>query len=305
MKLFAISALLLAAGLVSGPAQAKLKVFACEPEWGSLLTELAGDKVDVDVGTTALQDVHVIEAKPSLIAKVRAADLVVCTGAQLEIGWLPQLIRQSGNAKVASGAGSFMAAAQVKTLEKPTALDRANGDVHPDGNPHIQMDPRRVLIVARQLDARLAQLDPANASVYQQRLANFEQRWLAAMVKWKAEAAPLKGRKVVVHHISWVYLWDWLGLQEIGALEPRPGVPPTAAHLSELVATTKNSNTLAIVRAAYQDPKPADWLGERTGVPAVTLPFTVGGDAQSKDLFGLFDSTIAKLLAAARTGAAK
>jgi zinc/manganese transport system substrate-binding protein len=300
MKLFAISALLLAAGLVSGPAQAKLKVFACEPEWGSLLTELAGDKVDVDVGTTALQDVHVIEAKPSLIAKVRAADLVVCTGAQLEIGWLPQLIRQSGNSKVASGAGSFMAAAQVKTLEKPTALDRANGDVHPDGNPHIQMDPRRVLIVARQLDARLAQLDPANAATYQQRGADFEKRWLAAMVKWKAEAAPLKGRKVVVHHISWVYLWDWLGLQEIGALEPRPGVPPTAAHLSELVATTKNANTLAIVRAAYQDPKPADWLSERTGVPAVTLPFTVGGDAQSKDLFGLFDSTIAKLLGAAK-----
>jgi zinc/manganese transport system substrate-binding protein len=304
MKLLAISALLLGA-IVSNPAQAKLKVFACEPEWGSLLTELAGDKVDVDVGTTALQDVHVIEAKPSLIAKVRAADLVVCTGAQLEIGWLPQLIRQSGNSKVASGAGSFMAAAQVKTLEKPTALDRANGDVHPDGNPHIQMDPRRVLIVARQLDARLAQLDPANATTYQQRGADFEKRWLAAMVKWKAEAAPLKGRKVVVHHISWVYLWDWLGLQEIGALEPRPGVPPTAAHLSELVATTKNSNTLAIVRAAYQDSKPADWLGERTGVPAVTLPFTVGGDAQSKDLFGLFDSTIAKLLAAARTGAVK
>lgn len=300
MKYIAISALLLAAGLVSTPAQAKLKVFACEPEWGSLLTELAGDKVDVDVGTTALQDVHVIEAKPSLIAKVRAADLVVCTGAQLEIGWLPQLIRQSGNSKVASGAGSFMAAAQVKTLEKPTALDRANGDVHPDGNPHIQMDPRRVLIVARQLDARLAQLDPANAAVYKQRGADFEKRWLAAMVKWKAEAAPLKGRKVVVHHISWVYLWDWLGLDEIGALEPRPGVPPTAAHLSELIATTKDSNTLAIVRAAYQDPKPADWLSQRTGVPAVTLPFTVGGDAQSKDLFGLFDSTIAKLLGAAK-----
>jgi zinc/manganese transport system substrate-binding protein len=294
MKLLAISALLLGA-LVSNPAKAKLKVFACEPEWGSLIGELAGDKVDVDVATTALQDVHVIEAKPSLIAKVRAADLVVCTGAQLEIGWLPQLIRQSGNSKVASGAGSFMAAAQVKTLEKPTALDRANGDVHPDGNPHIQMDPRRVLIVARQLDARLAQLDPANASVYRQRLADFEKRWLAAMVKWKAQAAPLKGRKVVVHHISWVYLWNWLGLDEIGALEPRPGVPPTAAHLSELIATTKDSNTLAIVRSAYQDPKPADWLGERTGVPAVTLPFTVGGDAEAKDLYGYYDDTLARL----------
>jgi zinc/manganese transport system substrate-binding protein len=299
MKMLVIPALLLAA-LVSTPAQAKLKVFACEPEWGALVTELAGDKVDLDVATTALQDVHVIEAKPSLIAKARSADLLVCTGAGLEIGWLPQLLRQSGNTRVASGAGSFMAASQVKTLEKPTALDRANGDVHPEGNPHIQMDPRRVLIVARRLDDRLAQLDPANAATYKQRGADFEKRWLAAMVKWKAEAAPLAGRKVVVHHISWIYLIDWLGMQQIGALEPKPGVPPTAAHMSQLVAITKSSNTLAIIRAAYQDKKPADWLSDRTGVPAVTLPFSVGGDAQSKDLFGLFDSTIAKLLAVAK-----
>ena len=304
MKAFAIPALLLAA-LVSAPAQAKLKVFACEPEWGALVTELAGDRVDLDVATTALQDVHVIEARPSLIAKVRGADLVVCTGAELEIGWLPQLVRQSGNDKVASGAGSFMAAAQVKTLERPTSVDRAHGDVHPQGNPHVQMDPRRVLIIARRLDDRLAELDPANAATYKQRGADFEQRWLAAMVKWKQQAAPLKGRNVVVHHLSWVYLWDWLGMQQIGALEPKPGVPPTAAHMSQLVATTKNSNTLAIVHAAYQDAKPSRWLSERTGVPAVALPFSVGGDAQSKDLFGLFDSTIAKLLAAAHAGGAQ
>jgi len=299
MKLLAIPALLLAA-MISTPAQAKLKVFACEPEWGSLVHELAGDKVDVDVATSALQDVHVIEAKPSLIAKVRGADLVVCTGAELEVGWLPQLIKQSGNSRVASGAGSFMAASQVKMLEKPTALDRANGDVHPDGNPHVQLDPRRVLVIAKALDARLVQLDPANAATYQQRFTDFNTRWLAAMVKWKAEAAPLRGRKVVVHHVSWVYLWDWLGIQQIGALEPKPSVPPTSAHLSSLIATTKSSNTLAIIRAAYQDPKPADWLADRTGVPAVTLPYTVGGDAQSKDLFGLFDSTLAKLLGAAK-----
>lgn len=291
--------LLLGAAVIA-PAQAKLRVFACEPEWGSLVHELAGDKVDVDVATSALQDVHVIEAKPSLIAKLRAADLLVCTGAELEVGWLPQLIRQSGNTKVASGAGSFMAAMQVKTLEKPTALDRANGDVHPDGNPHVQLDPRRVLVIAQRLDARLAQLDPANAAVYQQRLADFSGRWTAAMKRWQAEAAPLRGRKVVVHHISWVYLWDWLGIQQIGALEPKPGVPPTSAHLSSLIATTKASNTLAIISAAYQDSKPANWLSERTGVPAVTLPYTVGGDAQSKDLFGLFDSTLAKLLGAAK-----
>lgn len=297
--LLAISALLLGA-LFAHPAQAKLKVFACEPEWGSLLQELAGDKVDVDVATTALQDVHVIDAKPSLIAKMRDADLLVCTGADLEIGWLPQLLRQSGNTKLASGPASFMAAAQVKTLEKPTALDRANGDVHPDGNPHIQMDPRRVLIVARRLAARLAEVDPANADIYKQRGADFEKRWLAAMGRWKTEAAPLRGRKVVVHHISWVYLWDWLGIEQIGALEPKPGVPPTSGHLASLIDVTKASDTLAIVHAAYLSPKPSQWLSGRTGVPVVTLPYTVGGDAQSKDLFGFYDSTIAKLLEAAK-----
>ena len=118
--------------------------------------------------------------------------------------------------------------------------------------------------------------------------------------RWKAQAAPLKGRKVVVHHISWVYLWDWLGIQQIGALEPKPSVPPTSGHLSSLIATAKASNTLAIVNAAYQDAKPSGWLSQRTGVPAVTLPYTVGGDAQAKDLFGLFDATIDKLLGAAK-----
>jgi zinc/manganese transport system substrate-binding protein len=299
MKLLAIP-VLLAAALAAVPAQAKLRVFACEPEWGSLIRELGGDKVDVDVATTALQDVHVVEAKPSLIAKVRAADLVACTGAGLEVGWLPQLLRQSGNAKVAAGPGSFMAAMQVKRLEVPTALDRANGDVHPEGNPHVQMDPRRILVIAKALGARLAQVDPANAATYQARTEDFSRRWLAAMVRWKTRAAPLKGRKVVVHHISWPYLWDWLGMQQIGALEPKPGVPPTAGHLASLVGITKSSGTLAIVHAAYMDPKASEWLSSRTGVPVVALPFTVGGDAQAKDLFGLFDSTLDKLLAQAK-----
>ena len=294
-------ALLFAALLAVAPAaQAKLKVFACEPEWASLLTELAADKVQVDVATSALQDVHQIEAKPSLIAKLRGADLTVCTGAELEIGWLPQLVRQSGNQKVAGGDGVFEAARMVKTLQKPAVLDRAAGDVHPMGNPHVQMDPYRVLVIARTLDARLAKLDPANAAFYQQRLADFSSRWSTAIKRWEAKAAPLKGRNIVVHHDSWVYLTNWLGLKQIGALEPKPGVPPTSSHLAELVATAKSSHTLAIVRGAYQDPKASEWLSERTGVAAVALPFSVGGDAQSKDLFGLFDSTIDKLLAAGK-----
>ena len=293
-------ACLLLLGTFALPAWAKLNVFACEPEWGSLVQELAGDKVDVSVGTSALQDVHQIDAKPSLIAKVRRANLVVCTGADLEVGWLPQLIRQSGNQKIATGPGYFLAVSQVQTLDKPTQLDRAAGDLHPQGNPHIQMDPYRVLKVAKALSARLSALDSANSATYQQRFDDFSNRWKAATIRWEAKAAPLKGKKVVVHHISWVYLNKWLGLQQIGALEPKPGVPPTSGHLSSLISTTKSQGTYAIVSAAYQDQKPARWLQERTGVPVVVLPYTVGGDAQSRDLFGFFDSTIDKLLGAAK-----
>ena len=300
MNKYFIAIFLTAAGLMSAQAQAKLRVFACEPEWASMLQELAGDKVDVDIATNALQDVHQIEAKPSLIAKLRSADLTVCDGAELEIGWLPKLVQQSGNQKVASGPGSFMAASQIVTLEKPTALDRANGDVHPEGNPHVQMDPHRMLTIAKALSARLAQLDPANAAVYQQRFADFSTRWSAAIARWTAKAAPLKGRNVVVHHNSWIYLTNWLGMHEIGALEPKPGVPPTSGHLASLIDITKSSNTLVIIRAAYQDPKASQWLSDHTGVPAVSLPFTVGGDAQAKDLFGLYDSTIDKLLGAVK-----
>jgi zinc/manganese transport system substrate-binding protein len=284
----------------SVPAFAKLQVFACEPEWGALLQELAGDKVDVSVATTAFQDVHQIDAKPSLIARVRKADLLVCTGAGLEVGWLPQLIRQSGNNKVADGPGNFMAASQIDTLEKPAQLDRAAGDVHPEGNPHFQLDPYRVQKIAAGLAARLAQLDAANAATYQQRLADFNTRWQAAIKRWETKAAPLKGKKILVQHVSWVYLNTWLGLDQIGALEPKPGVPPTSAHLSSLISTAKDQHAYAIISAAYQDRKPANWLSERTGVPVVVLPYTVGGDAEAKDLFGLFDSTIDQLLGAAK-----
>jgi len=285
--------------LASTPAHA-LSVFACEPEWGALVQELAGNAVELSVATTALQDVHQIEARPSLIARMRRADLLVCSGADLEAGWLPQLVRQSGNGKVATGAGAFMATEQVTTLERPSQLDRAAGDVHPQGNPHIQLDPYRVLAVAKALSIRLAELDPANAGEYRRRIDLFSGQWQAATARWEAKASTLKGRKVVVHHTSWVYLLAWLGIEQVGALEPKPGVPPTSAHLSGLIETTKSQAAFAILRAAYQDPKPSDWLAARTGVPAITLPFTVGGDDQAKSLFGLFDSTIDKLVAAAK-----
>lgn len=297
MRKFALFLILLSAA-ASAPAEAKLRVFACETDWAALTRELAGDLVAVDTATTALQDVHVVEAKPSLIAKVRNADLLVCSGAQLEIGWLPQLLMQAGNPKVASGPGNFMAASQVTTLEKPASVDRAGGDVHPDGNPHIQLDPYRVLAVAKALDARLTELDPPNAAAYQKNLADFETRWNAAIARWEAKAVPLKGKAVVVHHASWIYLLSWLGMHEIGRLEPKPGVPPTSAHLAGLIDTTKSGGAIAILYAAYQDPKPSEWLSERTGVPALMLPFSVGGDDKAKDLFGLYDDTLDRLVGA-------
>ena len=305
MNKYVACILLTAFAAVSLPAHATLRVFACEPEWESMLHELAGDSIQVDVATNALQDPHVVEARPSLIAKVRQADLVVCTGGDLEIGWLPQLLRQAGNSKVTSGVGYFMADAQVQLLGKPTQLDRASGDIHADGNPHIQLDPYRMLAVAKALTARLARLDPGNTANYQARMADFQTRWLVAIARWESKAAPLKGRNVVVHHDSWVYLEDWLGLKQVGTLEPKPGVPPTSSHLASLIAVTKASDTLVIISAAYQDPKAGNWLSQRTGVPALTLPFTVGGDSQAKDLFTLYDDTIDLLLGTLKTGTAQ
>jgi zinc/manganese transport system substrate-binding protein len=293
-------ALVLAAFALAGSAAHALNVVACEPEWASLARELGGDKVTVTSATTALQDPHHIEARPSLIARMRGADLVACTGLELEIGWLPVLIQQSGNAKVAPGApGYFEAGRQVAPLDVPTRLDRAQGDVHAQGNPHIQLDPRNIARVAAALGARLAQLDPANAATYQQRLQSFQQRWSAAIPKWEQQAQPLKGIAAVAHHENMNYLFAWLGIREVGTLEPKPGVEPSASHLAELVGQLQRQPAQLVVRAAYEDPRASEWLSDHAHLKAVALPFTVGGNDQASDLFGLFDSTIALLLGAA------
>ncbi len=285
--------------LLALPAQAALRVFACEPEWGALAQELGGNLVDVSVATSALQDPHQIQAKPSLIARARNADLVVCTGAELEIGWLPVLLQQSGNARVQPGQpGNFAAADFVRKLDVPGQLDRSQGDVHAAGNPHIQTDPRNIAQVARALGARLAQVDSAHASQYAQRLADFSQRWQQAIGRWTTQAAPLKGAAVVSQHKAFVYLYDWLGLKEVAVLEPKPGVEPTASHLQEVLASLKNVQARMTLYAAYQDPKPSEWLSKNAGVAAVKIPFTVGGTDGAKDLFGLFDDTLARLLSA-------
>src|SRR6266496_115468 len=230
---------LLAAALSvwTAPALAILNVFATVPEWGALVEELGGDKVNVYVATNALQDPHHVEAKPSLIARARGADLVVATGGELEVGWLPLVTQQAGNPKIQPGKpGYFEAAPLVRLLDKPARLDRAEGDVHAAGDPHIQTDPRNVAKVAPSLAARLAEIDPANAAEYQSRYRSFDERMRAAIARWEREAAPLKGVSIVVQHKAFTYLDRWLGLNEVAALEPKPGIEPTTAHLSDVLA---------------------------------------------------------------------
>ena len=287
-------------GLTACPALA-LNIFACEPEWGALARELAGDKVSISTATTAMQNAHRIEARPSLIARVRSADLVVCTGADLEAGWLPLLLQQSGNARVQAGTDGYFEAAQaVDRLEVPKVLDRSLGDVHPGGNPHVHTSPRNIARIAEALGERLAKVDAAQAEQHRARTRDFLARWRDAMARWEKAAAPLKGVPVVVYHRDWTYLIDWAGMREVGGLEPKPGLPPTPAHLAELIDRMKRQPAKLVMYAAYNDPKPAEFLSERTGIPAVRLPFTVGGNDKARDLFSLFDDTLARLLQAAK-----
>ena len=289
----------LLAGAASLPASAALKVLATTPDWGALTTELGGDKVNVYVATTALQDVHRVEAKPSLVARARSADLVVATGAELEIGWLPVLIQESGNSRIQPGAaGYFEATSALRLLEVPSKLDRAMGDIHPLGNPHVQLDPHNIAAVAHALTAKLSALEPAQAAYYAARGKDFDTRWAEAIKRWEAKAAPLKGVNVVIMHRDQAYLCHWLGLNEVASIEPKPGVPPTASYLGQLVEKLSAAPPKFILLNAYNDAKPATWLSSRVKAPAVVLPFSVGGSPAAKDLFGLFDDTLDKLLAA-------
>lgn len=283
--------------LICGAAHAALNIFACEPEWTALAQQLAGGKASIYSATAALQDPHRIEARPSLIAKARRADLVVCTGAELEMAWLPVVLRESGNAKVQPGSnGYFEAASAVRMLEVPTRLDRGDGDVHTQGNPHIQTDARNFLPVAEALAQRMMQLDPANKADYQQRLAAFQQQWRNALARWEKQAAPLKGVAVVVQHKGFPYLTDWLGLKEVATLEPKPGLEPSAAYLSQVLETLRQRPAKMVLRAAYQNGRASEWIAGRAHIAAVELPYTVGGSEGAKDLYGLFDDTIARLL---------
>ena len=293
-------ALLLAVALsLNAPAaRATHSVFACEPEWAALAQELGGAQLSVFSATTAFQDHHRIEARPSLIARIRDADLLVCTGAEVEIGWLPILLTQSGNSRIQPGGPGYLETSQfVAKIEIPQVIDRALGHMHPSGNPHIHLDPRNIARIAEVLSARLAELDPANAEAYTRRLAAFREHWQSAVKRWEEKGAPLKNVPVVVYHKDYSYLIRWLGMREVATLEPRPGVPPTPIHVAQLLERVKRDPAKAILYSPYHNPRTVELVSERAGIPKLLLPFTVGGTEKAKDLFGLFDDCIDRLLA--------
>ena len=282
--------------MLAPQAFAKVSVFACEPEWKSLVESIGGSHVKVYSATTAFQDPHHIEARPSLIAKARQADLLVCTGAELEIGWLPLLLRQSGNAAIQENEpGYFLATDYVDRIEVPQELDRRDGDVHAGGNPHVHWDPYRVITIATAIMQRLQLLDVKNELYYQQQLIEFNRQWEKNIIRWESQARVLKDKKVIVNHKNWSYLINWLGMVELGDIEPKPGLPPTSAHLAQLLQQVRVDQPDYILLANYQNPKGAQWLGKKTQVPLLILPFTVGGSEQATDLASLYDEVISAL----------
>ena len=269
-----------------------LTIFTCEPEWGSLAEAIGKERVSVFVASRATEDVHFIQARPSLISRMRRADLVVCTGAGLEAGWLPVLLRRSSNVKIQNPPGLFYASNQVILLNPPLQLDRSQGDLHPGGNPHIHLDPDNIVTIGQRLMERMSALEPQNAEYFQANYMEFSVKLKEAVSGWQADMDKLKNVSVIVHHDQWVYLNRWLGLNQLATLEPLPGVPPTVKHMSAL----KSLPAKLVIRANFKSARGSAWLKQNSSVCEVVLPHTVGGNESSTDLIALYRSIMDLLL---------
>ena len=273
-------------------ANEKLYIFACEPEWKSLAEELGGDKVKAISATHAKQDPHHIRARPSLIAKIRRADLIFCSGAGLEVGWMPILLQKAKSQVQPGNIGYLMASKYTPVIDIPKTIDRSHGDVHPEGNPHIHLDPHNIILVAKELNRRLTIIDPKNKSYYQSKYNNFIDRWENSLLRWNKEIESIKGKRIIIHHKSFDYLINWAELNIIASLEVKPGIPPTAAHLRNIIKNTNKNKVDIIVISPYDPTEGALWLSEKIQIPFVTLPYTIGGNEESNNLIALFDSSI-------------
>jgi ABC-type Zn uptake system ZnuABC Zn-binding protein ZnuA len=285
---------------VASPAAAALKVVATTEDLAALTREVGGDKVSVDVMARGYQDPHFVEPKPSFIIKLHGADLLVAVGRELEIGWLPPLVQQSRNAKIQPGGRGYLdASGTVRILEIPTGqITRAMGDVHPQGNPHYWLDPGNGRRIARALQAKLTELAPADGAYFAQRFADFDRRLAAGERRWDAAMARYKGTKIVTYHRSWPNFAERFGLDVIGYVEPKPGIPPSPAHLLDLVQEMKRQQVKVIVVEPYFDLKTPNSVAQQTGARVLVLAPSVGGVKEASGYIEVFDYNVNLLVSA-------
>ena len=310
MKRFSTIATTLAATLVLGAAPARaaaLNVVTTTQDMASIAQEIGGDKIKVTPLAKGYQDPHFVEAKPSFVLILNKANLLIVVGRDLEIGWLPPLITQSRNAKIQPGAEGYLDPSNsAKILDQPTgAITRAEGDVHPLGNPHYWLDPENGRRIAKAIEAKLTAMDAPNAAYYAQREEDFEKRLTAAEQRWKAQMAPYKGVKVVSYHKSWTNFADAFGLNVIAYVEPKPGIPPTPQHTLDVINAMKAQHARIIMVEPYFDTKTPDSMGANTGGRVLIMPPSVGGLPQTGDYFKLFDYDISLLVEAIKATGAK
>jgi ABC-type Zn uptake system ZnuABC Zn-binding protein ZnuA len=284
-------------------ADSKLQIMTATTDLASLAQEVGGDRVSVESIARGYQDPHFVEAKPSFLLKLRKADLLIVVGLELEIGWLPPLITQSSNPKIQVGAPGYLDASRfAKILEIPTGqVTRAEGDVHPLGNPHYWLDPENGLRIAKGIAGKLSEMRPNDAAYFTQRYAEFEQRLKQADQQWLAQMKPYAGRKIVTYHRSWPNFAEHFSLNVIGYVEPRPGIPPSPQHTVELIGQMKREGVKVIVVEPYFDLKTPNSIARETGGQVVVLMPSVGGEKEITDYFKLFDYDIAKLKQAFET----
>ena len=285
---------------MSAHAAGKIKVVTATSDLAALAQEVGGDRVEVESIAKGYQDPHFVEAKPSYLLKLRQADLLIVVGLQLEIGWLPPLITQSGNGRIQVGGSGYLDASQfAEILEKPTGeVTRAMGDVHPFGNPHYWLDPENGRRVAKGIADKLGELRSSDAAYFNQNFDSFSQRLTEASKKWLAEMEPYRGRKVITYHRSWPNFLKYFGLVTMGEIEPRPGIPPTPSHTLELINMMKRENVKVILVEPYFDPKTPQSIARETGAQVVIMPPSVGGEKEITDYFKLFDYDLALLIKA-------
>lgn len=289
-----LSALLAAALLIPAVASAKVKIVSTIPDFGALASEVGGDRVEVTSLVRPTQDPHFLDAKPSFMLALAKADLVLLAGMELEAGWLPPLLSGARNAKIQRGGAGYLDCSTLIAPMEVEAADRSKGDVHPGGNPHYWNDPRAGLQLAQGIAQKLAQIDPANAEVYTKGAAAFSRRLQAKIAEWRARLDPVKGTKVVVYHRSWPYFLDWAGFVEAGALEPKPGIPPSPDHIASLVQKVKDQKIAFVIQESFYPTNLSKSFADRSGAKLLTLPTMVGA-AGTKSYIDVIDSLVKAL----------